>query len=110
MAGFIKGDIVVVPFPFSDLSGQKRCPALVLANSQGNNLILCRITTSLNRDIYAISLEKSDFEWGLFPEDSYSIRTNKLFTAKSKIIVRKAGALKIEKMSEVIQKLVAIFD
>jgi len=32
MATFIKGDVVIVPFPFSDLSQAKRRPALVVAN------------------------------------------------------------------------------
>ncbi|MCL2216976.1 MAG: hypothetical protein FWB91_08165 [Defluviitaleaceae bacterium] len=35
MGGFVKGDIVVLNFPFSDLSGTKRRPALVLANLVG---------------------------------------------------------------------------
>jgi len=39
---FIKGDIVVVPFPFSDLSQSKRRPALVLADLEGDDLIYFR--------------------------------------------------------------------
>jgi mRNA interferase MazF len=33
MAKFVKGDVVVIPFPFSDLSQSKRRPALVLAQA-----------------------------------------------------------------------------
>lgn len=33
----MKGDIVVIPFPFSDLSGSKRRPALVIANLTGDD-------------------------------------------------------------------------
>lgn len=40
MAKFVKGDVVVVPFPFSDLSSTKRRPALVFATLTGNDLIL----------------------------------------------------------------------
>jgi mRNA interferase MazF len=39
MAGFVKGDVVVVPFPFSDLKSSKRRPALVLAKADANDLI-----------------------------------------------------------------------
>ena len=43
MERFVKGDVVVVPFPFSDLSGFKRRPALVAATIPGNDTILCKI-------------------------------------------------------------------
>ena len=45
MGRFVVGDIVVVSFPFSDLSGQKLRPALVLAHGEFDNLILCQITS-----------------------------------------------------------------
>lgn len=56
MAGFVKADVVIVPFPFSDLTQAKRRPALVVAVLQGNDLILCQITSRLVTDQYAISL------------------------------------------------------
>jgi mRNA interferase MazF len=45
MAEFVKGDVVVVPFPFSDLTQAKRRPALVIATLAGDDLILCQITS-----------------------------------------------------------------
>ena len=45
MAKFIKGGVVVIPFPFSDLSQSKRRPALVLAQLEGDDAILCQITS-----------------------------------------------------------------
>ena len=54
MGGFVKGDIVVLNFPFSDLSGTKRRPALVLADLAGNDIILCQITSIATKDNYAI--------------------------------------------------------
>ncbi len=62
MARFVKGDVVVVPFPFSDLSQAKRRPALVLTNLEGDDLILCQITSQQVRDQYAIKLDHEDFE------------------------------------------------
>ena len=40
MATFVKGDVVIVPFPFSDLSQAKRRPALIVAKLR-DDLILC---------------------------------------------------------------------
>ena len=45
MAKFVKGDIVVVPFPFSDLTNSKRRPALVITELTGDDVILCQITS-----------------------------------------------------------------
>lgn len=45
MARFVVSDVVIVPFPFSDLSDAKWRPALVLATLMGNDLILCQITS-----------------------------------------------------------------
>ena len=46
----MKGDVVVVPFPFSDLTEAKRRPALVLAELDGEDRILCQITSQQFRD------------------------------------------------------------
>jgi PemK-like, MazF-like toxin of type II toxin-antitoxin system len=46
MAKFIVGDVVIVPFPFSDLTQTKRRPALVVASLSGEDLILCQITST----------------------------------------------------------------
>ena len=64
MARFVKGDVVVVPCPFSDLSQAKRRPALVLVELSGDDRILCQITSQQVRDRYAIELDDSDFEVG----------------------------------------------
>ena len=61
MERFVKGDIVVIPFPFSDLSDVKRRPALILASLRGEDIILCQITSQNIRDQYAIYLDTSDF-------------------------------------------------
>lgn len=47
MAEFVKGDVVIVPFPFSDLTGTKRRQALVVANPQGNDPILFPLSSLL---------------------------------------------------------------
>jgi mRNA interferase MazF len=53
MGRFVKGDVVVLPFPFSDLSATKRRPALVVAALRGDDIILSQITTANNSDGYS---------------------------------------------------------
>ena len=64
MAKFVKGDVVVVPFPFSDLTQAKRRPALVISKLEGDDLILCQITSQSIKDNYAIALTDKDFAKG----------------------------------------------
>jgi PemK-like, MazF-like toxin of type II toxin-antitoxin system len=107
MAKFVKGDVVVVPFPFSDLSQSKRRPALVLAVLQGDDLILCQITSKSIKDNYAIPVDENDFESGSLNQES-NIRPNRLFTADNHIILYRIGNIKIIKLNQVIDKVVEI--
>jgi mRNA interferase MazF len=107
MATSVKGDIVIVPFPFSDLTQAKRRPALVVANLKGYDLILCQITSKAIRDDYAIPLENTDFETGSLNQPS-NIRPNRLFTADRGIILYKVGSLSSEKLQTAINKIIEI--
>lgn len=107
MAEFIKGDLVIVPFPFSDLTQAKRRPAVVVANLRGDDLILCQITSQTVSDDYAIKIDNSDFSMGGLNQIS-NIRPNRLFTADKSIILYKAGQLKPEKLEEAIAKIIKI--
>lgn len=107
MAKFVKGDVVVVPFPFSDLTQAKRRPALVISKLEGDDLILCQITSQSIKDNYAIPLDDKDFETGSLKQSS-NIRPNRIFTADGHIVLYKVGNLTTEKLSEVIEKVVEI--
>jgi mRNA interferase MazF len=104
---FIKGDVVVIPFPFSDLSNSKKRPALVIANLTGDDIILAQITTKIRKDSYSIDLVSSDFSTGVLSQDSV-VRTNRIFTADSNIVLYKVGSLKSVKVQEIINKIIEI--
>lgn len=95
MERFVKGDIVVLPFPYSDLSSSMKRPAMVLADLKGDDIILCQITSQFVKDDYAISLSDSDFIKGSLNKPC-NIRPNRLFTAEKSIIIRKIGTVKPE--------------
>lgn len=107
MAKFVKGDIVVIPFPFSDLTCTKRRPALVLTQLAGDDVILCQITSQNISDEYAISINDSDFERGRLNRPS-NVRSNRIFTVDSHIILYQVGTLKSEKLLEIVAKVVSI--
>lgn len=103
----MKGDVVVIPFPFSDLSSNKKRPALIVATLEGDDIILCLITSSRS-DIYSLTLGDKDFKEGKLDIQS-NIRPNRLFTADKSLISYKVGSLKENKIKEVIEKLEQIF-
>lgn len=107
MGKFVKGDVVVIPFPFSDLSNSKRRPALVLASLKGSDIILCQITSKDVNDDYAITLQPHEFIDGNLNQDS-NIRPNRLFTADESIIIYKAGTIDTIKLNLVIEKTIEI--
>ena len=109
MARFVKGDVVVIPFPFSDLSQSKRRPALVVAPLEGDDVILCQLTSRTVKDSYAISVDDADFASGNLKQAG-NIRPNRLFTADTHIILYRVGSLKKEKLAEVIKRLVGIIE
>jgi len=107
MGGFVKGDIVIIPFPFSDLSGSKKRPAFVAAALSGDDVIVCQITSKSKSDSLALSLNTHDFISGSLPVDSF-IRPNKIFTADKNSILSVAGHLSENKIHDVINAIITI--
>ncbi len=107
MAGFVKGDVVVVPFPFSDLSQAKRRPALVVAELTGDDLILCQITSQIVKDGYAVPVSDADFSNGGLKQPS-NIRPNRLFTADNRIVLYRVGRLNVDVLNSVTERIVGI--
>ena len=74
------GSVVLVPFPFSDLSQSKRRPAVVLASAERGDWILCQVTSKSYGDARAVELTDADFKQGSLRLVSFA-RPAKLFTA-----------------------------
>ena len=104
----VVGDVVVLPFPQTDLQAGKRRPALVVADLTGDDLILCQITSQSRRDSYSVPLTTGDFERGQLNLDSF-IRSNRLFTVEQSVILYSAGKVKSAKLDDVRTKIRALF-
>lgn len=103
----MKGDVVVIPFPFSDLSGSKRRPALVVGDWGGADVMLCQITSQAKRDGYEVDLNATDFASGKLPVASH-IRPNKIFTAERSLILYVAGKVNEHKYQQVVRGIMAL--
>ena len=92
MGGFAVGTVVLVPFPFSDLSEFRLRPAVVLADAGRGDLVLCQVTSNRFSDARAVEITQADFAEGSLPRASYA-RPGKLFTANAALAVRRVGVL-----------------
>lgn len=105
---FSQREIVLLPFPYSDLTTVKRRPVLILSNDTYNNkhedIVVAAITSNIYSDAYSIELDSEDLEYGLMPEKS-SIKVGKLFSASKNSIVKKFSLIKREKFDEVVSMI-----
>ena len=101
------GEVVLVPFPFSDLSQSKVRPAVCLADAGRGDGILCQITSSPYGDPAAIPLDAPDFASGGLLVASFA-RPGKLFTAHAGLMVRSVGTLTPAAFARVLSAVVSL--
>lgn len=110
MERYLKGDIILSPFPFSGEEDFKVRPALVLAAlpyAGGVDYLVCLITTQAAPDPYLLSLTNADIEGGRLSQDCY-LRPTYAYAVASHQIRRRLGRLKTEKLNTAIQTLVSV--
>jgi mRNA interferase MazF len=103
------GAVVLVSFPFSDLSDAKLRPAIVLADAGRNDWILCQVTSQFYGDPLAVKITNSDLANGSFRKDSFA-RPGKLFTANAGIMQRQIGELKDAKLEGIIRAVISLLE
>ncbi|MBS0618135.1 MAG: type II toxin-antitoxin system PemK/MazF family toxin [Spirochaetes bacterium] len=104
MGTFTKKDIVLVRFPFSDLSAVKLRPALVVAALAHDDYILCQITSKLHLNPYAVEIFDRFYETGTLHTRSY-IRTEKIFTANDVLIESKVASISAGFYNEIVERI-----
>ncbi len=97
--------VVLIPFPFSDLSQSKLRPAVVLANSGRGDWVLCQVTSKPYGDRRAVPVTDHDFTTGSLNYHSYA-RPGKLFTASDNLMVSRVGVLTQQSFERVIEAVV----
>ncbi|MDQ0167274.1 mRNA interferase MazF [Bacillus horti] len=107
-----QGDILLIPFPNTDLSSTKQRPVLVLFNSNYNesnqDIVVAAITSNLTKKKYSVLISNKDLIEGQLKVNSM-IRSDKIYTFSNQIILKKFGHLKsevLEKVTEQIKRLI----
>ena len=104
----VVGEVVVIPFPQTDLKAGKRRPAVVLVDLPGDDVILCQITSRARSDESSVALDAADFERGKLNQPSF-IRPQRLFTVEQNVILYSVGKVKGTKLAEVLGKVRTLF-
>ena len=102
MEGLVKGDIIVIDFPFSNLKDSKRRPVLILKVPKGGDIIVNQITGSSYEKPVEIQLKNDDFMHGGLKRESF-VRVDKIATIERSLIKYKIGALKDNKFEEILE-------
>ena len=101
------GAVVLVRFPFSDLSTSKLRPAAILADAGRGDRVLCQITSKPYGDARAVQLEQSAFASGSLRVTSF-VRPGKLFTASGDLISETVGVLTPEALMGVVDAVINV--
>jgi mRNA interferase MazF len=105
MGSFATRQVILLPFPFSDLSASELRPALLLAPAGKGDWVLCQITSKPYADPDAVMLEAADFAEGSLQLTSYA-RPGKLFTANASLFQRSTGLLHAAAHTKVVDVIV----
>jgi mRNA interferase MazF len=98
---FGPASIVVIPFPFSDLSGTKLRPAVVLTEAGLGDWVLCQITSNPYSDPNAIRLTSAELQKGALNAVSFA-RPLKLFTANENLIAKRVAILEAKAFKSIL--------
>jgi mRNA-degrading endonuclease toxin of MazEF toxin-antitoxin module len=111
--GFDRGDVVLVPFPFTDLTTQKQRPGLVISSKSFNDsspdAILLAITSQVPAELqdadYRLSVDEQ--QKGGLPKPSV-VKAAKVVTLSQALIRKTLGRLPVETVDQIVRKLVSV--
>ncbi len=107
-----KGDIVIIGFPFSDLSRTKKRPTLIISNDTVNktgDYLMVQVTSKIRNDSLTQPINKTDFVNGKELPLQSCIRLHKIFLLNESLIISKNTAVNagfLESTIENITKLI----
>jgi len=104
-----RGEIVLVPVPFSDLSTIKRRPVLVVSNTSHNDtsrdMTVVAITSNLQQR--GIMIETNDLLVGKLPKPSL-IRCEKIYTVEQRIVIKRIGIVSGDVLNCVTKEIIEL--
>jgi mRNA interferase MazF len=106
-----KGDVVIIRFPFSDLSSTKKRPALIISNDAVNytrDYLMVQVTSRIRVDKLSLSINKTDFVNGKELPLQSCIRLHKIFLLNESLIISKNTAVIPDFLNSVTEKIIEL--
>jgi mRNA interferase MazF len=98
-----RGDLLLVPFPFSDLSATKRRPVLALTAPDRYGDFIALPVTSRPQGQHGLTLTAADLVTGRLPAQSW-IRIDRIVTLNSSLVVKQIGRVTDRVVSTAVQR------
>ena len=103
-----QGDLLLVPFPFSDQSGRKVRPVIVISNNEFNrysdDIIVIGVTSNISKDKYTLNLANNDLDEGKL-STTCCIKIENVLKLDKELIINKIGKINKETLKKIIDKL-----
>lgn len=107
-----QGDIVLLPYPFSNLKENKVRPAIIISNNTYNkksvDCVMVPMTSVIKKENYSVLVKRQDLSSGHLLKTS-RVRVDKIFSIEKNLIVMKIGKLNDEIFQKIKKKLIRIF-
>jgi mRNA interferase MazF len=101
---FERGDLVLVPYPFTDLSATKRRPVLALTAPDSYGDFIGLPVTSRPRPEHGVALDQADMTQGRLPVASW-IRTDRIVTLSNDLVVKTVGRVSTRVLDEAVKHI-----
>jgi len=106
-------DLLLVPFPFSDQSGRKVRPVIVISNNEFNSysddVIVVGVTSNISKDKYTINLTNNELDEGKL-STTCCIKVENVLKLDKELIIKKIGKINKETLKKIIDKLFEIIN
>lgn len=105
MAKYSQGDIVLIPYPYTDLSNSKQRPVVIISKNSINkqNFIVAKITSVIRDDRFSYVIEAADIDVRLRRKSE--VRTNEVFTVHKSLIIKKFASFNKETLRVLTNKV-----
>lgn len=96
---YSQGDIILLPYPFTDLSNTKQRPAVIISKNSVNsdNYIVAKVTSVIRNDRFSFPIHPDEIDRELRYKSE--VKTNELFTIHHSIVLKRFASLNRDALS-----------